>query len=133
MSFNLNTLALHDSATYQILHPVTDSPLFADEAELKPVTIELYGTSSKQYRNAIAALSARQLKRKGKPASFEQMREEGIDLLVACSKQINNLELDGKKIDNEDAFRELYANPQYSWLKSQVDAALTDTESFLSK
>lgn len=131
MNFNLNTLALKDTTEYQLKHPVTDAPLFADADETLPVTVELYGTSSKQYRNAIAAMRARDLKRKGKTPTFEEMRDEGVKLLVACSIKINNLELNNAPVDNEDAFQALYSDAQFSWLKKQVDDVLTSTDAFL--
>jgi hypothetical protein len=136
MSFDLNTLALKDTTEYQLRHPATNEFLFADADNTLPVTIELYGPSSKQYINAITAMRARDLKRKTKKLpdpTFDELKQESIDLLVACSIKVNNLTYNGAALDNPDAFRELYNNPQYFWFKRQVDEALIDPAAFLTQ
>jgi hypothetical protein len=130
--FNLDQLSLKDTVSLQLRHPVSDELLFADEAKTKPVEIELHGTSSKNYRNAITAMQNRALKRGKKQASAEVMREEGIELLVACSAKANNFSYGGKPVLDEDTFRALYGDAKFSWLKEQVDAALGDNSNFLS-
>lgn len=129
--FNLDQLSLKDTVSLQLRHPVSDELLFADEAKTKPVEIELHGTSSKNYRNAITAMQNRALKRGKKQASAEVMREEGIELLVACSAKANNFSYGGKPVLDEDTFRTLYGDAKFSWLKEQVDAALGDNSNFL--
>lgn len=131
--FNLDTLALKDTTELQLRHPVTDEPLFADKEQTKPVAISLFGTSSKQYRNAITAMQNRQLRRGKKAVSAETLREESISLLVACSDKAINLTYKGAPLDNEDAFRALYSDPAYSWLKDQVDTALGEVSNFLEQ
>jgi hypothetical protein len=130
--FNLDTLSLKDTVELQLRHPVTDELLFADEAKEKPVQIVIYGTSSKQYRNAVTAMQNRQLKRKQKTVSAEVMREESVELLVQCSEKAVNLSYKGKPVADADAFRELYSDPSFSWLKDQVDGALGDVSNFLA-
>lgn len=129
--FNLDTLSLKDTIALQLRHPVTDELLFADDAKTKPVEIELHGTSSKEYRNAITAMQNRALKRGKKQATAEVMKEESIELLVACSVKINNLSYAGKPVADDTAFRALYGDAKFSWLKDQVDAGLGDTANFL--
>ena len=135
MSFNLDTLALSPTATLHLQHPVTQEYLYADEKQTKPVSVELYGTSSKEYRQAILALQNRALAREKtkKKATAEQMKEEGVGLLVACSEKINNLTYLGKPVDNAEAFRALYSDPKFSWLREQCDAFLGDVAGFLEK
>jgi hypothetical protein len=130
--FNLDTLALKDTVELQLKHPVTDELLFADgdKAE-KPVVIVLYGTSSKQYRNAITAMQSRALRRGKKAPTVEEMREESVRLLVACSERAVNLSYKGGAIETAETFRELYSDPAFSWLKDQVDAGLGDVSNFL--
>lgn len=129
--FNLKSLALKDTAEVQLVHPVTEEPLFADEAQTKPVSIVIYGTSSKQYRNALSAMQNRQLKRGKKPATAEQMRDEGVALLVACSEKAVNFQYNEQPLDNDGAFEALYKDPAYSWIKDQVDASLGSVSNFL--
>lgn len=133
--FDINTLALKDTTTLQLRHPVTGDLLFADNDEKKPVEVELFGTSSKEYRNAVTAMQNRQLKRQAKKekASVEVMRHEGIELLVACSAGSKNLSIGGKPVKTADDFRELYSDRKLSWLKDQVDEALGDVANFLAQ
>ena len=133
MAFDLSSLATKDSVELHLRHPVTDELLYDDEAKKKPIQIILYGTSSKQYRNAITAMQNRQLKRGKKQATAESMREEGVELLVACSEKAVNLELrKGVPLDNDQAFRELYSDDSFGWLKDQVDSAVGDVSNFLA-
>lgn len=131
--FNLDTLSLKDTTELQLKHPVSDELLFADKEQTKPVSIVLYGTSSKQYRNAITAMQNRQLKRGKKPATADLLREESVTLLTACSDKALNLTYKDAAIDSEEAFRSLYSDPAFSWLKDQVDAALGDVSNFLAQ
>jgi hypothetical protein len=129
--FNLDTLALKDTVNLQLKHPVTDEPLFGDAEQTQPVEIVLFGTSSKQYRNAVTAMQSRALKRGKKQPTIEEMRNESINLLVACTEKAVNLSYKGEALDNAEAFRDLYSDPQFSWLKDQVDSALGDVSNFL--
>lgn len=129
--FNLDSLALKETVELQLKHPVSDELLFADREQTKPVAVMIYGTSSKQYRNAVTAMQNRSLKRGKKPISAEQMRDEGVALLVACSDAAVNFEYKGNKVDTPEAFDALYKDPSFSWLKDQVDSGLGDVSNFL--
>jgi hypothetical protein len=129
--FNLDSLALKDTFQLQLKHPVTDELLWADKDQTLPVAVMIYGTSSKQYRNALTAMQNRSLKRGKKPLTAEQMRDEGVSLLVACSDSALNFKYKGAEVDTPEAFDSLYKDPQFSWLKDQVDAALGDVANFL--
>lgn len=134
MSFNLNSLALSESTEYQLRHPVTEELLFADDAKTQPIVATIYGTSSKQHRNAITALQNKLLKRgKGKTSTAESMREDGLDILVACTEGFSNLSYNDAPVDNDVAIRSLYSDPKFSWIKEQIEAAIEDTSAFLGK
>lgn len=134
-NFNLDTLALSPTASLHLTHPVSGEYLYADgDKQKKPVTVDLYGTSSKEYRQAILALQNRALARERtkKKATAEQMKEEGVGLLVACSEKINNLDYNGAPVTTPEAFRSLYSDPKFSWLREQCDAFLGDNAGFLT-
>lgn len=132
--FDISTLALADTFTLHLKHPVTGEKLYADEKQEQAVTITIYGTSSKKYRNAVTAMQNRQLRRKAKDkASAEDLQEEGIGLMVACSASSENLAIDGEEVKTEAQFRKLYSDPRFSWIKDQVDEALADVSNFLGK
>lgn len=129
-NFNLNSLSLKDTTELHLKNPDTEELLYADDAKKKPVVIVLFGTASKQYRDAITSMQNRSLKRGKKVVSAEVMKEEGIALLVACSDSAKNLDYNGAPLVGE-AFRDMYNDPTVSWVKDQVDAALGDVSSFL--
>lgn len=133
MSFNISTKAVSDTTVLQLRDPVSDAPMFADEAETQPLTIEIFGKSSKQYRAALSALSRKSLARKNKPQSFETNIEDNTDILVAISKKANNFDMDGVAIDNAEGFKALYSNPALFWIKDQVQEELENVEAFLQK
>lgn len=131
--FNISTLALSADYELELRDPRTDEVLYAseDKSDESKVVIGLHGTASKQYRNQITAIQQRTLKRGKKPASPEVMREEGVELLVACSAYSKNLELDGEPVQTAAQFRKLYSDVRFSWLKDQVDGALGEVSNFL--
>lgn len=131
MAFELSTLAVEDTYNLHLRHPVTDELLYDGDDQDKPVTITLYGTGSKQYRNAVNAMQNRQLKRGKKQPSAEVLREEGAELLVACSAGAQNLSYQGKALDNDAVFRQLYNDPSLIWIREQVDSAIGDVANFL--
>jgi hypothetical protein len=135
MAFNLNKApTFKDTYVLHLKNPETDELLFEDEAQELPVTVTVYGKSSTRYRNAVAAMQNRELRRKAKKevATAEQLLKESLDLLVACSAT-STLELDGEVVDNKAAFEKLYSNTELSWVRDQVDAAIGDDSNFLVK
>ena len=132
MTFDISTLASKDSTELHLRHPVTEELLYADEAKEKPVKIILWGTGSKAYRQAINAMQNRQLKRGKKQATAEVMREESVELLVACSQKAVNMLFEGQELNTPEAFRKMYSNDAYSWAKEQIDAALSDSGNFIN-
>lgn len=131
MTFELNTLALEEQAALHLNHPGTGYPLYADDKETKPVELILKGQASQSYRKAIDQMLKNDAKRGGKKATPEQARAEGIEFLVAVSTEIKNLVLDGKPVDNAEAFRKLYSDERFGWIKTQVNEFLGDTSAFL--
>ncbi len=132
MTFDLNSLALTEEATFQLTHPATGAPLFADKKEEKPVEIVLRGQASQAYRRAVDQLQKNRNKRGGKDATPAQAREESIEFLTTLSVEIRNLHLDGAPVADADAFRKLYSDERFSWIKLQVNDFLGDVGSFLN-
>jgi hypothetical protein len=132
MAFKLDTLAAAPTAFVQLTHPVTGVELFEDDACTKPVGINVFGAGSVQYRNALNAMHRKATlnKKSKKEQTLDEIRAEGVDLLVACSESAVGLEYKGKPLDKE-GFREIYSDPAYSWLREQVDTALGSQELFI--
>ena len=132
MTFDITKLAAKDSTELHLRSPISDELLYADEAKEKPVKIVLWGTSSKAYRQAINSMQNRQLKRGKKQATAEVMREESIELLVACSQKAVNMKFGEEELNTPEVFRKMYSNDSYAWVKTQVDAALADDGLFIN-
>lgn len=135
MAFDILSAQLEDTTVLHVEHPVT-GPIYADEAETQPVTIELYGRSSKVARQwlAVALRKAEANKNKReKSKSLEEHLEENAEYLALMTVSIKNMEMGGEKVDNKEAYKKLYANPKLKWITTQVNSTLGDTEAFLQK
>ena len=131
MAFELNNRAAKETFTLQLTDPATEAPLWADDEETLPVTVSIFGKSSKQYRAAIAKLQNAQFQRGKQKLTAEQLRADGTALLVACSDKTANLMLDCKTVETPEDFHKLYSNPQFDWLRQQVDSKIEDVAAFM--
>lgn len=136
MSFDMSSLAFKETFALQLKHPVDGYPLFLDnDGGKKPILVNLFGKSSKQYQKAVTAMQSRALRRQAKKteATPEMLQSEALALLEACSESAENLVLDGKPVVTPADLRALYENPKFSWIKDQVDEALGDSSNFLGQ
>lgn len=134
--FDISTLALKTTSTeVQFRHPVSNELLWADDDKTVPVSVNLFGTASKEYRDARSAMQNRQLKRGKTKPSAELLNEEGVTLLVATIDHFNNLAVDaaGTVPSTEADFRKLLNDARFSWVRDQIDEALADNERFLDQ
>lgn len=132
--FNMKALAQHETFTLHLRHPVTMDLLYADEEETQPVTIEVFGTSTKQYRNAVNAMHKRNVKAgygQNKPIPPDVLRDENDLLLAACSSHATNFDYDDQPLDNVENFRAMYADSSFNWIREQVDSAIGSTANFI--
>jgi hypothetical protein len=129
--FDLNTLAVEETADMKVRSPIDGEVLIAKDGS--EVTIQLYSTSSKKYRNAVTAMQNRQLRRSAKKdkVTVELMREEQVELLVAASAGSKGLAIGDKPVASAEDFRSLYSNPAFGWLMDQVNEALGDVANFI--
>lgn len=136
-NFNIKSKALQDSTTLHLVDPATGEFMYADENEKQPLTIELYGRSSKQYRQWMSATLRKNEKEKeanrgkAKAKSLEQTLADNAEFLSIVSIKASNFDLAGKPIDNKEAFIELYSDPSLEWIGEQVSEALGDNGRFL--
>ena len=132
--FDISTLALKTTSTeVQFRHPVTNELLWADADKTEAVSVNLYGTASKEYRDARSAMQNRQLKRGKQKPTAEVLNEEGTTLLVATIDHFNNFAVDGAVPDSEADYRKLLNDARFSWVREQIDEALADNERFLAQ
>lgn len=133
MAFNINSKEVSETTLLHLVDPATDEKMYADDKEKEPLTIELYSKGSKQYRNALAAVKRKSVKRNNKVQSLEVDIEDNAEFLATVSKVAVNFDMNGKPIDSYEAFKELYGNPKLFWIRDQVDATIQDTANFLDK
>jgi hypothetical protein len=126
---DLSNLEIQEGAWLTLLHPTTGLPT--------DIRIHLAGIDSQRYRDFERKVSNRRLKqafRRGGPrhvVTREELDEEAIDLLVACTLGWENMVEAGKEQEctSENAKR-IYT--EYTWIREQVDAFIGDRSNFLS-
>jgi len=138
-SFNLSTRALVDHVEMHLTDPASGIDLYADAAEKEAVTITLYGRSSKQYRNYMAASLRKQEAEKNskKKKSLEEMMDENAEFLAAVTVSSAHLEFehDGKPLQpqSKEDFKKLYSTYALAWIGDQVTAFMNDLGNFVQK
>lgn len=136
MSFDILNTQLSDTSTFQLEHPV-NGPIFADgEAATKPVMFEIYGKSSKVFRNYMATQARKNaLKQKtgkaDKTPTAEEVLESNAEFYATITKSITNLNMGGVEVDSFDAYQKLYANPSLDWVTTQIAENFGSVDSFL--
>lgn len=142
MAFNITSRALADSTVLHLVDPGTGEYMYDNDKdgkpdESKPLTIELYGRSSKQYRQWMSATLRKQQKEKEankgkeKLKALEDTLADNAEFLAIVTIKVNNFELGTGPIDSKEKFVEMYANPSLDWIGDQVSAALQDNANFL--
>jgi hypothetical protein len=132
MTFDFSTLAFQDTAVLQLVHPATESPLFADEEEKLPITITVYGKTSKVYLKWVAESRRRSETRKGKLSDADEASDTAT-WLATITKSFSNLKLTDNKLSCFEDYKEFYMLPAYSWVGEQVVKTLRESDNFLSK
>jgi hypothetical protein len=134
--FDVKSLAIKESTVLHLKNPFTDAPLFVndkgelDELGKNPVTVTVASTGSRQYRVAVNAMINRGIKRGNKKLTAEEQKAEGIELLVACCLDSENLSYDGEPVKSDAQFRAMLADDSISFIKQQIDEALGTIELF---
>jgi hypothetical protein len=144
MAFNLKaTKALADSTTLHLRDPKTDELLYdvdkdGNPDENKPLTIELYGKSSKQHRAWLASVMRKQAREKEaarnskvKEKTLEQLEEDNAEYLSIVTIAVNNFDLGNGPLKTKEDFVALYSDPTLEWINEQVGTALGDSGNFL--
>ena len=135
MAFDILSAQLDDTTILHLEHPVTGLMYDGDD-DSKPVTIELYGRASKTHRNWVSLQQRKknsQAGKKEKALSPDEALADTAEFLATLTVSIKNMDMGGKKLDNKEAYKELYSNPKLDWITQQVVEKLMDTEAFLQK
>jgi hypothetical protein len=134
--FDVKALAIKESTVLHLKNPFTDELLFVnDKGELdakgnNPVTVTIASTGSREYRLAVNAMINRGIKRGNKKLNADEQKAEGIELLVACCLDSENLSYEGEPVKTDAQFRAMLSDDSISFIKSQIDEALGTIELF---
>lgn len=127
MAFDISQFETLDTKTFGLKKPNGDDLEVGGEQ----VTVELYGSGSKQFisakykRDNLASQRAMNAMRNGKNAiDAEASRKEDIEFLVACTK--------GFSANWGASASETYSNPKLNYIFNQVDKLLGDDANFMA-
>lgn len=122
MAFELNETKVTETATVDLLHPVTGQPVGA--------SITVYGQDSDVYRSEVRKYEDRIVeyakRNRGKVMPAEMRDELALDRLVACVESIDGLTENGEPFT--DAAR-LFT--KYPWVREQVEAGVAERANFI--
>jgi len=132
MAFNINSVQLSETTVLHLDHPKLGL-MYADEAQTQPLTIEVWGRSSKVFRNYMASQLRKNAQKSGKQKSpsADELLQSNAEFYATLTKKVSNFDLDGAALDNFDTIKELYANPALDWITTQVGEKFGEVESFL--
>lgn len=117
-------------------HPVTGEDLLNDG---KPMSVTVVGEHSDKYKKAQRAIVNRRLavqgkSRKGVTLTAEEIEREALETQIQCVVGFDNLVLDGVVLTySADAARKLLTDPRLSWIRKQIDDAITDESNFIGE
>jgi len=123
-----------ETGVVYLYHPVTDEPLYVDDAKSDAMWIEVYGLDSDHYKKVQNNQTNRRLQkaqRSGGRASItaEQQEAMNLDLMAKCVKSWN-IVLGGDQPEcNEENARSLFQI--YPWVRDQVWDFMHDRKAFL--
>jgi len=135
MSIDLTTIdtvkGSNEGFDVKIFHPGTLVDL--------DIVISVLGKDSDEFQKISRAQSKRRLTKVSKggfrtntPVSVEEIEQDGIELLAACTTGWKGIVIEGKEIpfSKENAV-DLYA--RFPWIKEQVDTAIGDRANFIKR
>jgi len=123
---DLKHISANETATLDLMHPLKDEVLTADNGD--PMSITVYGPETNRYKKAIFDMRRKLLLEKA--TSFEDGEKFALEMLVAVTVDWH-LQLDGKNPKCEaNTIRKLYVDQP--WIKDQVDKFVHERANFLS-
>lgn len=120
-----------DLANYR---PTTASLAINDKfGQPTDMKVTLIGTESKPFREAVYRLSREQMARKD-ASDVEQAERDTVRLLAACVVGWENVTDNGVPVPcTPDAAFELLFNPEFKFIREQVDAFASVSENFFPR
>jgi hypothetical protein len=126
---DIGNLRQHDTYEHQLTTP---------SGEKLDVYFTLAGPSHparQAYQNRAYRQISREFNKKGKaalPEDRDEVQQQLIDRMVACTLGWNNLVLDGKTLEfSSTAARALFSNPEFSWVLDDIAGGADKLENFM--
>lgn len=124
----IQAIDFNDTAILQLVHPVTGEDLYADEDNEIPMTVEIYGTESAMYQQALNESNNAMLARRGGEQTAEQAFSAALELLSKLTVSFNDIDFGDGLLDVKNAKNEYRKT---SWFKDQVDKGISRKKLFL--
>lgn len=122
-----NLKASQDAQVLTLLHPSTGAIL---EQDGKPFTISLLSADTNSYKSEFNKIMKAARDAKGEQTARDA-EEKACDMLAKVTVDCN-LVMDGKKLKfSVPAIKDLYFNPEFTWVREQVEAFIRDRSNFI--
>ena len=122
-----NLKASQDAQTLELLHPANGSVL---ELDGKPFTISLLSSDTNNYKSEFNKLMKAAREQKGEQTAREA-EEKACGMLAKVTTGFY-LVMDGKPLKfSVEAAKDLYFNPEYTWIREQVEAFIRERGNFI--
>lgn len=131
---NLDFATVSDQgAVIELYHPVTRAILRNEAGE--PLTVTVVGENSERFQMSQRMITNRRLAAKGKlRLTAEELEAEGIETLAKCVIAWTNIMVDGETLACTPAnVIKVLKDRRFSWLRKQVDDAVTDEGNFIQR
>lgn len=127
---NLSNLkASQDSQTLTLLHPTEGTPI---ESDGKAFTIDLLSSDTNQYKSEFNKIMKMAREAKGEQTA-RNAEEKACEMLASLTTGCYLIMDEGGKPMKftKEAMKELYFNPEFTWIKEQVEAFIRDRTNFM--
>jgi hypothetical protein len=122
-----NLKATQEAQKLELLHPANGSVL---ELDGKAFTIDLLSSDTNNYKSEFNKLMKAAREQKGEQTARDA-EEKACDMLAKITTGCY-LVMDGKPLKfSTAAMKDLYFNPEYTWIREQVEAFIRDRGNFI--
>ena len=123
-----NLAATQDAKSLELLHPSTGAVLKDDSG--KEFTIDLLSSDTNSYKSEFNKLMKAAREQKGEQTAREA-EEKACDMLAKITVGCH-LVMNGKPLKfSFSAMKDLYFNPEFTWIREQVEAFIRDRGNFI--
>ncbi len=135
MAIKISSRALATNAVeFQLVDPASEDGELWFTEEGKPVLCAIYGSASEQFRKAFSAAEAKKAARGKRKPTDDEIRADNIELWVSCTSHFTELVNEkGEPLNTPERIKEVFHNPEYQWLVTQVADNVIKQVNFIKK